>query len=67
MIHIPNANIVEIIKYGQQLLLQSNMKSYIGRRLAYLHLMLTNSKVQGQGHAHFDDAYNGNSDILGNN
>ena len=59
--HIPNTNTMEI-KIRQQLLLPSNMKSYLGVRLAYLHLALTNSKGEYQGHAHFDFEYleNGN-------
>ena len=45
---------------SQQLLLPSNMKSYVGVQLTYLHLTLTISKGQSQGHAHFDDEYLGN-------
>ena len=33
------------------------MKSYAGLALAYLCLMLTKSKGQGQGRAYFDDDY----------
>ena len=39
------------------------MKSYMGFRLAYLHLTLTNSKGQGPDYVHFDDDYQGNYDI----
>ena len=46
--NIQNGDILEMVKYKAKLLLPSNMKSYKGFRLAYLHLKLTNSKGQGQ-------------------
>ena len=42
-----NTNISEIVKDNPELLLSSAMKSYIGFRLAYWQLTLTNSKGQG--------------------
>ena len=38
-------------------LLTMNGKSYVCFRLIYLHLILTISKGQGQGHAYFDNEY----------
>ena len=41
---IPTANNLEMVKDMQTLLLRSNMKSYMGFRLAYLHLTVCHSK-----------------------
>ena len=64
MIHILPVNILEMVIYKwlkitQKFQLPSNIKSYMGFRLAYRHLTLTTSKGQGQGHVHFDDEYIG--------
>ena len=45
------------------LLLPSNRKSYVGIRMACLHLTLTNSKGQCQGHTHFVCEYRANGHI----
>ena len=52
--HITNANIFEMAKGKAKLLLSSNVKSYMGSWLAYLHLTSTYFIGYGQGHAHFD-------------
>ena len=39
-----------------------NEKSYMDFRMVYLHLTLAHSKVQRQGHGHFDNELLGNGD-----
>ena len=46
----------------QTLLLPTHRKSYVAFRLVYAHLILTHSKGQGQGHAHFNCEYIPNGD-----
>ena len=48
---------------GRTLLLPTYRKSNVAFRLAYLHLILANSKDQGQVHAYFNWKYLANGDI----
>ena len=59
--HILTMNIFECVA-GKTLLSSSNRKSCMYFRTAHLNLTLVHSKVQGQGHAHFDGEYLGNGD-----
>ena len=55
--HILTVNILEMVKDVEILLLPSNNKSCMGSQLKYLHLTLTHSKGQSQGHGHFTIDY----------
>ena len=60
---ISNANVLEIVKDKARITITMKYEMIMDFRLANLHLMLTNSKGQGQGHVHFDDKYLENCDI----
>ena len=48
--------------FNQQLLIPTHWRSLIGFRMVYLHLILTDSEGQNQGHAHFYCEYLVNDD-----
>ena len=50
-------SIVNILIDRTHIALPNNMKSYMAFRSAYIHLTLTHSKGQIEGHAHFDLEY----------
>ena len=56
------ANLSQMMTIGQALQLPTNEKSRKAFPLTYLYFRLTNSKGQGQGHAHFDCEFLANGD-----